>query len=222
MRTDQPDHSDQAHRAHIAIAIEPNARGNPSGKLADAELHFLTGPLSGCKLIGFSIWERRTGGGRNVTFPARQYSVNGERRSFALLRPTEHVDAQTRVRDLILRAYASYDGPGMDTRTVFDQDGQLMSQDGGINLQAPPHEATRSTDTTRGDDDPPLQAQPSPLESSPDAAEAWSLDARMAEAAETTNQDRAVEAGVILGSMIVQKVYGLPAAPSSAPRPRRF
>ena len=33
------------------------------------------------------VWERRTGAGRNVTFPARQYSAHGERRSFALLRP---------------------------------------------------------------------------------------------------------------------------------------
>jgi hypothetical protein len=38
-------------------------------------------------LIGFAAWERRGGSGRNITFPARQYSVNGERRSFALLRP---------------------------------------------------------------------------------------------------------------------------------------
>lgn len=41
----------------------------------------------GLKLIGFGIWERRGGAGRNVTFPARKYAVNGERRSFALLRP---------------------------------------------------------------------------------------------------------------------------------------
>ena len=33
------------------------------------------------KLIGFAVWERRSVSGRNVTFPARQYSVNGERRS---------------------------------------------------------------------------------------------------------------------------------------------
>jgi hypothetical protein len=45
------------------------------------------------KLLGFSIWERRTGGGRNVTFPARQYSVNGDRRSFALLRAISDVSA---------------------------------------------------------------------------------------------------------------------------------
>ena len=50
--------------------------------------------------------ERRTGAGRNVTFPARQYSVNGERRSFALLRPLSDATAQDRIRDLVLQAYA--------------------------------------------------------------------------------------------------------------------
>lgn len=69
------------------VHIVPNEKGNPPGKLADAELHFDHGPLEGLKLIGFAIWERKGGTGRNVTFPARQYSVNGERRSFALLRP---------------------------------------------------------------------------------------------------------------------------------------
>ena len=56
--------------------------------------------------MGFGIWERRNGAGRNVTFPARQYSVNGERRSFALLRPQADATAQDRVRELILQAYA--------------------------------------------------------------------------------------------------------------------
>src|SRR5438876_9518352 len=88
------------------IKITPNDKGNPPGKLADAELHFTEGPLEGLKLIGFSVWERRSGNGRNVTFPARTYSVNGERRSFALLRPLADATAQDRVRDLILRAYA--------------------------------------------------------------------------------------------------------------------
>ena len=55
------------------------------------------------------IWERRGGTGRNVTFPARQYSVNGERRSFALLRPAVDANAQESVRDLILQAYAEYE-----------------------------------------------------------------------------------------------------------------
>ncbi len=72
---------------NVTVKITPNDKGNPPGKLADAEIHFVDGVFAGLKLIGFAIWERRTGAGRNVTFPARQYSVNGERRSFALLRP---------------------------------------------------------------------------------------------------------------------------------------
>ena len=71
----------------MVVKITPNDKGNPPGKLADAELHFTDGALDGLKLIGFAIWERRSGSGRNVTFPARQYVVNGDRRSFALLRP---------------------------------------------------------------------------------------------------------------------------------------
>ena len=73
--------------ANLTVKIIANDKGNPTGKLADAELHFGDGVLAGLKLIGFSIWERRGGTGRNVTFPARQYAVNGERRSFSLLRP---------------------------------------------------------------------------------------------------------------------------------------
>ena len=93
----------------MVVKITPNDRGNPVGKLADAELHFIDGELDGLKLIGFSIWERRGGGGRNVTFPARQYAVNGERRSFALLRPIGDTSAQNRVRELVLEAYAEYE-----------------------------------------------------------------------------------------------------------------
>ncbi len=93
----------------MTVKITPNDHANPPGKLADAELHFTDGPLDGLKLIGFGIWERRTGGGRNVTFPARTYTVNGERRSFALLRPTTDATAQDRIRDLILEAFAAYE-----------------------------------------------------------------------------------------------------------------
>jgi hypothetical protein len=93
----------------MVVKIIRNERGNPPGKLADAELHFSDGVLDGLKLIGFSVWERRGGGGRNVTFPARQYAVNGERRSFALLRPLTNTTGQDRVRELVLQAYAEYD-----------------------------------------------------------------------------------------------------------------
>ena len=94
----------------MTVKIVPNDKGNPPGKLADAELHFNDGVLEGLKLIGFAIWQRRTGGGRDVTFPARQYSVNGERRSFSLLRPIADTTAQERIRDLVLEAYAEYEG----------------------------------------------------------------------------------------------------------------
>src|SRR5882757_6279780 len=93
----------------MTVKITPNDKGNPPGKLAEAELHFTEGPLEGLKLIGFSIWERRGGNGRNVTFPARSYAVNGERRTFALLRPIVDSAVQERVRRLILDAFAEYE-----------------------------------------------------------------------------------------------------------------
>lgn len=106
----------------MTVRIIANDSGNPPGKLADAELHFNEGPLDGLKLIGFAIWERNMPGSlasdetgnhsrsrRNVTFPARVYSVNGERRSFALLRPIVDVTARDRIVNLILEAYAEHE-----------------------------------------------------------------------------------------------------------------
>jgi hypothetical protein len=93
----------------MTVKIRPNDTGNPVGRLADAELHFTSGPLEGLKLIGFGVWEGRRGSGRNVTFPARQYSVNGEKRSFTLLRPIADAAAQERIRNLVLQAYAEYE-----------------------------------------------------------------------------------------------------------------
>jgi hypothetical protein len=93
---------------NMTITFTPNDKGNPAGKLADAELHFSGGPLDGLKLIGFVVWERRNGG-RTVTFPARQYSVNGERRSFALLRSIVDAGSQDRLRDIVLDAYHEHE-----------------------------------------------------------------------------------------------------------------
>ncbi len=95
----------------MVVRIVPNESSNPPGKLADAELVFEEGVLTGLKLIGFAIWERKGGApGRNVTFPARQYAVNGERRSYALLRPLADSAAQEPLRQLILQAFAEYRG----------------------------------------------------------------------------------------------------------------
>ena len=93
----------------MVIKIMPNEKGQPNGKLADAEVHFTDGALGGLRLLGFAVWERRNGPGRNVTFPARTYSVNGERRSFSLLRPIGDNNAQNTIRDLVLQAYAEFE-----------------------------------------------------------------------------------------------------------------
>jgi hypothetical protein len=78
----------------------------PTDKLADAELHFVGGPLGGLKLLGFAIWKRR-GGGYHITFPARQYSADGRRRAFTLLRDLPGQTGSQAIRDLILEAYAA-------------------------------------------------------------------------------------------------------------------
>jgi hypothetical protein len=92
----------------MTVKIIRNEKGSPNGKLADAEVVFEagSGPLNGLKLLGFAVWERTTGG-RNVTFPARTYSVNGERRSFSLLRPANgEAGVQDAIRQSILDAYS--------------------------------------------------------------------------------------------------------------------
>ena len=95
----------------MVIKIMPVEKGAPNGKLADAELHFTDadGAMQGLRLLGFAVWNQRNGPGRNVTFPARTYSVNGERRSFSLLRPLNDGHPQTKVRDLVLQAYADFE-----------------------------------------------------------------------------------------------------------------
>ena len=94
----------------VVKIIAASDKNTLPGKLAEAEVHFDEGPLAGLKLVGFTVWERRTGSGRNVTFPSRAYSVNGERRSFSLLRPSlGDATAQDRLRELILEAYTEFE-----------------------------------------------------------------------------------------------------------------
>jgi hypothetical protein len=93
----------------VTVKILRNERQTPAGKLADAELHFNGEPLDGVKLIGFAVWRRRDGNGCTVTFPARQFTVHGDRHNFALLRPISDPNAQDGVREFVLRAYAEHE-----------------------------------------------------------------------------------------------------------------
>src|SRR5687768_4200188 len=122
----------------MSVRMLPNTTSNPPGKLADAEVVFEAdaGPLNGLKLIGFAVWERRAGG-RNVTFPARQYSVNGERRSFALLRPANgDAAAQEAIRDAILDAYSRLEAASCSTFT--DTGRPAMGPPSGVHGGQPP------------------------------------------------------------------------------------
>jgi hypothetical protein len=47
--------------------------------------------------------------GQNVTFPARQFTVGGDRRSFSLLRYVDNPAAQDRLRDFLLQAYQAHE-----------------------------------------------------------------------------------------------------------------
>ena len=92
----------------MIIKFGPNGDGNPPGKLADAELEFGEGLLDGLKMVGFAVWERRDGR-RYVTLPTRKYWVNGERRTFTLLRSTGEPASQDRLREAILDAYREHE-----------------------------------------------------------------------------------------------------------------
>jgi hypothetical protein len=79
----------------MSIRILPNTTSAPQAKLADAEVVFEAeaGPLTGLKLTGFAIWERRAGG--------RKRLVPGP----AVLRETATSSAHEAIRAAIL------DGP---------------------------------------------------------------------------------------------------------------
>ena len=93
-------------RSPVSINIVLAGEGAPAGKLADAELLFHDGPLAGLRLTGFAIWSRKDGG-HHVTVPTRPYVANGEKKSFALLRPVSDVAALDGVRTLIVAAYTA-------------------------------------------------------------------------------------------------------------------
>ena len=94
---------------HTYFKVVPNDRSVPAGKLAYVELNFAGGELDGLKLVGFAVWAQRDGRGKNITFPARQFTVHGERRHYSLLRPVEDAQAEKRLKDVLLQAYLAHE-----------------------------------------------------------------------------------------------------------------
>jgi hypothetical protein len=92
----------------VKVRFTETERSSSTGKLASAELLFTSGVLSGCRLVGFGVWKHRTTG-RNVTVPSRQYFVNGQRRTFALLRPIDDSAPKNSLRDWILAEFAAHE-----------------------------------------------------------------------------------------------------------------
>ncbi len=72
-------------RVHYVL----NHGGMPESKLADVEIHFEEGLLSGLKLVGCSVWRSRKGEGPTVLIPSRSYATAGGIRYYELLRPSE-------------------------------------------------------------------------------------------------------------------------------------
>ena len=65
----------------MTIKIIAERQRQPAGKAGGRGAALHRRPARRAEADRLRVWERKTGTGRNVTFPARQYSVNGERRS---------------------------------------------------------------------------------------------------------------------------------------------
>lgn len=71
-------------RVHYVL----NNGGTPAGKLADVEVHFEEGLLSGLKLVGCSVWRSKKGEAPTVLVPSRSYATAAGVRYYELLRPS--------------------------------------------------------------------------------------------------------------------------------------
>ncbi len=101
----------------VTIAIQRVEQSTPNSKLADAEVHFVSGPLRGLKLVGFGVWPCRDKAGYTVTLPAKPFKVQGRRRYFALLRSAGKPGAENEVRRLVLKAFLTSQVAEDPTRT---------------------------------------------------------------------------------------------------------
>jgi len=117
------DHGEVVELDGVFVKITPTPVKAGNTKVAEAEIHFVDGPLTGMRLMGFTIHERHVTdmvpvspevrkNRYTVLFPSRAYTVRGDKREYALLRPLR-LDAagvlpHARVIDLILRAFFTF------------------------------------------------------------------------------------------------------------------
>lgn len=80
----------------------------PESKLADVEIHFEDGILSGLKLVGCSVWRSKKGEGPTVLVPSRSYATAGGVRYYDLLRPSEEGGAQSEAGKVAARNFRQY------------------------------------------------------------------------------------------------------------------
>ncbi len=77
----------------------------PERLVCEAEIHFEEGPISGMRLVGFSLW-RSPEGEVYVTFPSRAFGAGAERRFFDYLRAIDGTaEPVKRVKAWILDEY---------------------------------------------------------------------------------------------------------------------
>jgi hypothetical protein len=82
--------------------------GGPEKLMCEAEVLFEDGPLSGMKLVGFSLWQGQDGE-VFVTFPSRAFGAGSERRYFDYLRSADGQPSEARrVKDWILSEYRTH------------------------------------------------------------------------------------------------------------------
>ncbi|HVR70313.1 MAG TPA: hypothetical protein VMT87_05645 [Vicinamibacteria bacterium] len=90
----------------MRVQFVPRENG-PERLVCEAEVVFgpECGPLSGTKLVGFSLW-RSAEGEVYVTFPARSFGVANERKYFDYLRSAESGVSETKkVKEWILEEF---------------------------------------------------------------------------------------------------------------------
>lgn len=81
----------------VTVDFKPNDGALPERAVAEAEVVFGddAGPLSGLKLVGFTIW-RSPEDELYVTLPSRAFGIGSERRYFDFLRSTDGNHTKTK------------------------------------------------------------------------------------------------------------------------------